>query len=132
MKAPFKLFLAACIALTGLFACTKPEPKPEPKPTVTLSVAPATLSLEVGTTGKVTATVEPSGTAVTWTSSDKNVATVADGVVTAVGAGKATITATAEDKTATCEVTVTEAPIQYSITLSDEILSLEAGQTATL
>lgn len=132
MKATIKLFLAASLALTGLFACTKPQPEPEPEPTVTLSVAPATLSLEVGTTGKVTATVEPSGTAVTWTSSDKNVATVADGVVTAVGAGKATITATAEDKTATCEVTVTEAPIQYSITLSDEILSLEAGQTATI
>lgn len=47
---------------------------------------------------------------VTWASSDASVATVADGVVTAVAAGTATITATANDGsgvTATCEVKVT-------------------------
>lgn len=46
---------------------------------------------------------------VSWTSSDSSVATVNDGVVTAVGLGKATITATtsaAPNLTATCEVTV--------------------------
>ena len=134
MKSTIKLFLAASIALIGLFACSKPETelKTETDDAVTLSVAPSSLSLEVGSTGKVSATVKPVGTTVTWTSSDKNVATVADGVVTAVGAGKATITATAKDKTATCEVTVTEAPVQYSITLSDEMLSLEVGQTETV
>ena len=36
---------------------------------------------------------------VTWTTSDASVATVTDGVVTAVGAGTATITATATNGT---------------------------------
>lgn len=41
---------------------------------------------------------------VTWTTSDSNVATVKDGVVTAVGKGVATITAEYEGKKATCTV----------------------------
>lgn len=44
---------------------------------------------------------------VTWSSDDEDVATVANGVVTGVSAGTATITATASGKTATCEITVT-------------------------
>ncbi len=60
----------------------------------------------------LTATVKPddaTNKTVTWSTSNKSVATVNDGVVTAVGAGKATITATTADgsgKTATCTVTV--------------------------
>lgn len=48
---------------------------------------------------------------VTWSSSDKTVATVsANGKVTAKGAGKATITATSADgEKATCQITVTKA-----------------------
>ena len=58
------------------------------------------------------ATVNPSDASnknVTWKSSDDKIATVdANGKVTAVAVGKATITVTTEDggKTATCEVTV--------------------------
>ena len=51
--------------------------------------------------------------AVTWTSSDETVATVAGGVVTTVGVGTATITATTVAKpnfSATCEVTVENLP----------------------
>lgn len=62
---------------------------------------------------KLTATVAPENAtdkAVVWTSSDSNVATVgADGTVTGVDVGTATITATAGEKSATCEVTVTAA-----------------------
>ena len=45
---------------------------------------------------------------VTWTTNNDQVATVNDGVVTAVGEGTTTITVTTEDgkKTATCTVTV--------------------------
>ena len=87
---------------------------------VTLSETAASLTVG-GETLTLTATVLPDDATdktVTWTSSDPTVATVADGVVTAVAAGTATITATAtngtddttDDKTATCTITVTSMP----------------------
>jgi hypothetical protein len=72
------------------------------------------VSVKVGETCALVATVAPADAtdpAVTWTSSDVKVATVAEGVVTGVAAGEATITATAGGKTATCTVTVYKDPI---------------------
>lgn len=72
-----------------------------------------TLSLNVGGSETLTATVAPSNATnktVYWKSSNTAVATVdANGKVTAVAVGTATITATTADqaKTATCAVTVT-------------------------
>ena len=60
-------------------------------------------------TATLTATVSPDNATnktVAWTSADEKVATVENGVVTAVGNGTTTITAQAGDKTATCVVTV--------------------------
>ena len=76
---------------------------------VTLDKTSATLT--EGDEFVLTATVNPSNATnktVTWSSSDKMVATVSDGKVTALKAGKATITVTTEDsgKTASCEVIV--------------------------
>jgi len=68
------------------------------------------LTLQEGANETLEATVEPSGT-VSWKSSNTAVATVKNGVVTAVKAGTATITATAGGKSATCEVTVTAKPV---------------------
>jgi uncharacterized protein YjdB len=70
-----------------------------------------TLSLTKGGTATLVATVNPSDASnknITWSSSNTSVATVANGVVTAVSAGTAIITVTTEDggKTATCSVTV--------------------------
>lgn len=70
------------------------------------------LSLEVGKTGKLSATVWPDSAAnksITWSSSKTDVASVSsDGTVTANKAGKAVITATATNgKSASCTVTVT-------------------------
>ena len=82
------------------------------------------LALTVGGTSTLTATITPSDantdTDITWKTSDATVATVADGVVTAVGPGTATITATtANNLSATCNVTVSDvaeaaAPAFYS------------------
>lgn len=75
------------------------------------------LSLEVGESETLTATITPSNATnpnVTWSSDNTSVATVdANGEVTTVGAGTATITATAADgsgEKATCAVTVTAPP----------------------
>lgn len=60
-------------------------------------------------TATLTATVSPDNATdktVAWTSADEKVATVENGVVTAVGNGTTTITAQAGDKTAVCTVTV--------------------------
>ena len=77
---------------------------------VTLDKTP--LSLVEGDTATLTATVEPANATnktVTWASSDEKVATVADGTVTAVSEGTATITVTTADGgfSDNCAVTVT-------------------------
>ena len=73
-------------------------------------------TIYVGETVKLEATVMPANAtdkSVSWTSSDTLVATVsAEGVVTAVAVGEATVTVTTTDggKTAVCTITVPEAP----------------------
>ncbi|HOK98599.1 MAG TPA: glycoside hydrolase family 9 protein, partial [Bacteroidales bacterium] len=90
------------------------EPVPgQTVPVTGVTVSPTTLSLTVGQTATLTATVSPANAtnkSVSWSSSNTSVATVSSsGVVTAVAAGSATITVTTVDgaKTATCAVTIT-------------------------
>ncbi len=74
---------------------------------ITLDSAELTFS-EKGETATLTVTVTPLDTTdeVVWTSSDLNIATVSDGIVTSVANGTATITAMCGTQTTTCEVTV--------------------------
>lgn len=79
-------------------------------PVTDISIEPASVSIEVGETTKLTAMVSPSdatNATVTWSSSDQTIATVDNGTVSAIKEGTAIITATAGDKSATCEVAVT-------------------------
>ena len=94
------------------------------------------LSLEVGGTATLTATITPSNATdqnVTWSSNAPGVATVdSSGNVTAVAPGTATITVTTEDgnKTATCVVTVTAATVPVTgVTLSQNQASLYYNRT---
>ena len=99
-------------------------------------------TLTVGETDTLTATVNPDNSdhTVAWSSDNESVATVSDGVVTAVAEGSATITATAtngtddtsDDKTATCAVTVASAsvPISYTVTFKVVNGSWDDGTTA--
>ena len=121
---------------------------------ITLSQTEAAVTIG-GETLTLIATVAPDDATdktVTWTSSDPTVATVANGVVTAVAAGTATITATAtngtedttDDKTATCTITVTDPdqeaadavlalfdalPVADAVTLNDKE-AIEAARAA--
>jgi uncharacterized protein YjdB len=76
-----------------------------------IAVTPTMLNLDKGAQHSLVAVVQPAGAnpTVTWTSSTPAIATVdADGKVTALAAGKATITAkTINNYSATCTVTVT-------------------------
>lgn len=87
---------------------------PEIVPVSQITLNKTETSISVGNSETLTATVAPENAAnkaLTWASSDEDVATVApDGTVTAVKVGTATITATAADgsgKSAVCKVTVT-------------------------
>lgn len=87
-------------------------------PVESVSLSHTELSLTEGDTGTLTATVKPDNATnkdVTWSSDNPSVATVNNGVVTAVSKGAATITVTTEDgnKTATCKVTVTHGPLTH-------------------
>lgn len=103
-------------------------------------------------TAALTATVSPDNATdktVTWTSADEKVATVENGVVTAVGNGTTTITAQAGDKTAVCTVTVStrssssggSSKPSYSVTIPNKTengtvtvspRSAEKGDTVTI
>lgn len=81
-------------------------------PATGITTTPTSVTLEKGTTQALSTVLVPANATnqnVTYTSSNQNVATVsADGVITAVGEGTATITVTSADGgyTATCAVTV--------------------------
>ena len=70
-----------------------------------------------GATVTLKATVTPNNATyykVEWKSSDENVVAVNNGVLTGIGAGSATITATAGDKQTTCSVVVTEESVSVT------------------
>ena len=109
---------------------------PQTVPVTGVTLDKAELTLEKGSTGTLKATVEPqnaTNNTVTWSSSNPEVATVDNGVVTAVSAGTAIITAKAGDKTATCTVTVAKADVAVeSVTLDKTSLDLKTGDNTTL
>ena len=79
-----------------------------------LTLSAQDMTLLVGQTGKLTATVTPDNTTdktVIWKSDNETIAKVeAGGTVTAVSVGAANITATCGDVSATCKVTVNARP----------------------
>ena len=74
----------------------------------TLVLSIANLSLEVGNSVTLTATSSDATAQIIWDSSNKTVATVANGKVTAKAVGKTTITANTGTAIAGCDITVTQ------------------------
>ncbi|MDY0236307.1 MAG: Ig-like domain-containing protein [Gudongella sp.] len=103
-------------------------------PVTGVTLDQATLSLTAGgATGTLLETVNPANAtnkAVTWSSSNELVATVANGVVTPLAAGTATITVTTVDGnfTATSAVTVQAAVITGTLSLVGETLGVKSYQ----
>ena len=129
MRRNISLFLAA-ILIVGFAAC-------EREISVTgVSLDRSALEITVGETERLIATVRPDNADnqfVRWTSSNTAVATVANGVVTAVAAGIATITVTTVDgeHTATAIVTVPAVGVT-SIALDKPTVKIIVGNTETL
>ena len=108
---------------------------------VTVTVTPESISLNKseltlnkGQSETLVATVKPDdtfGDDISWTSSNKFVATVeSDGKVTAVGGGQATITAQIGFKVATCKLTVV-VPVE-SVSLNFSSVTLDEGESVIL
>ena len=90
-----------------------------PVPVASVTVSPPTSSVTVGQTVQFSAVLKDaagntlSGRVISWSSDQPGVATVTSaGLVTAVSAGSAVITATSEGQVGTASVTVTGASLQ--------------------
>ena len=105
-------------------------------PVESVSLNLTEITIEVGETEALVATVNPDNAddkTVTWSSSDEAVATVADGVVTAIAEGSAVITASAGGKSASCTVTVPHVYVPVtSIELNKTATTIQVGGSETL
>lgn len=119
-----------------LASCTESEPDAIPVTGVILDQT--SLTLTEGEQETLVATVSPKEATnkdVLWSTSNKKVATVEEGIVSAVGAGEAVITVTTDDggKTATCSVNVKAAVVPVSsVALGCTELKLSEGEEYTL
>lgn len=99
-----------------------------------LSLHPSTLQLKAGETSTLSLTILPEDATereITWNSSSPSVATIKDGVVTALKSGSTKITAKASNGiTTTCDVTVI-VPVT-GITVSPQTLVLEQYTSGTI
>lgn len=91
-----------------------------------INIEPADVFMESGEKVTLNTTISPSyeedaDKEIAWTTSNGSVATVSDGVVTAIGEGKCTITAESGGKTNTCQITVGKR-------LKAPVFSLESGR----
>lgn len=92
------------------------------------------VTLRVGQSVPLTARVSPENAGdktVVWSSSNSTVASVNNGVVTALKVGTATITANASGKTDTCIITVEPTPVS-GITLNKSNVSIKKTDPLTL
>ena len=98
-----------------------------------ISLDPTAIDTYVGAAPvEITAVIAPANASnqnITWTSSDENVATVDNGVVTGVGAGTATITATTEDGGFTATATVNVVTLDDALNAEGNNLSFQNDPT---
>ena len=155
-----KSFLTSIlIVAVAASACTKPDLEPQPQSeqdphqpqsqtdpdsgnsTISVSVTtillePETLSLTESETWQLSATVQPEDAAdktVIWSSSNEEIASVKEGMVTAFAPGEADITATSGEVSATCHITVIKKVIHVEqISLNHTNVSLYVDEQIRL
>ena len=101
-----------------------------------VSLSQTAMSIEIGQSIQLTATISPSNASdntVSWSSSAPAIATVSGGSVTAIAIGNALITASAGGKKDICRVTVTEKQVPVtSVALDQTVVTILAGETLQL
>lgn len=128
-------FLFAGLLVLGLASCDDDPINPLPIEPVSMTLSPTAVTLKVGETTQLTATVEPKDRTftVTFTSDNEQVATVdAQGVVQAVAEGTARITARVGSLTEQCVVTVSNSAPTIRLELRTPTLTIPKGQTAQI
>lgn len=138
-------FIKLFAGLMGVAACAcKPAMDTTPLDVTSITFHPNTLTLVEkqkggvkATSAEIVALIAPLNAAdrsATWASSNPSVATVNDGVVTAVAPGTAEITLTANTNgvKATCNVTVTKYIAVQSVAIEATETSVKAGESITL
>ena len=101
----------------------------EKLPVDSVVVSPSSVNMTVGSTQTLSVTANGS---VTWQSSDENVVTVSNGILTAKGVGTATVTATRGTAKATVQVTVSAPVVQDKVVLDRTSATLTVGDTLTV
>lgn len=131
------LIIATCGVAQAICTVTvKSKPAKPDTPTVpekvTITLNKTTAEVEVDSEILLTATAS-NGEAVTWLTSNADKATVTDGVVKGISAGKVNIVAQVGDVIAICSVTVKAKPQeQITITLNKTTAEVEVGSQITL
>lgn len=130
-----RFFWALAASLMAVVACDEIEipgintdPEDTTVPVGELKLDKNSVELEPGQSVQLTATVLPDNATdktVTWSSSKEEVATVKDGLVTAVAAGEAVISAKAGEKEATCTVIVKKSAPAFTMEAVDLGLSVK-------
>ncbi len=127
MKSTKRIFLFLAASMVLFTACEK-----EVKVTG-VSLNETSLLIGLDETATITATIQPSGAegTIEWASSNPDVATVVNGVVTGISEGVANIVASVETYTASCQVTVSQS-VNFANTLngSDYFLIVMDGVSA--
>lgn len=142
VKAGEAVISATCIigGVSATCAVTvKGTVTPPPAPEYDLKLSETSVELTEGETKALTCEFTgeaPKDAKIVWTSSNEAVATVKDGIVTAVKAGEAVITATCGDKSATCDVKVNAKPVpptpEYGLQLSETSIELKEGESKVI
>ena len=136
MKRVLPFIALVAVTVLSVFSC---QQEPEEIRVSSISLSKSTLELTVGDQASLDATISPDNATnkkIRWSSSKESVATVTpDGIVDAVSAGTAFITARSEDSgvNAKCEITVNGKVISVTgIALSKTSHSLTEGDEFTL
>jgi uncharacterized protein YjdB len=124
--------------LTVIAACKGGEAAGPPLPVATVRIEPASASVVVGETRQLVATLLDSrnrpltNRTITWTSTNPSVATVANGLVTAVTVGgPVTIVASSEGQDGSATITVVPPPVA-TVSVSPSTATLTPRSTAQL